>query len=302
MKFEVTILGSSSATPIFNRHPTSQLVNVHDTFVLIDCGESTQMQLLRYGIKPGKIQHILISHLHGDHYLGLIGLLSSMNLNGRKEAVFLYGPKGLDQLLELHFSLSCTQIKYPLLFKETKLEKEVIIDMGSFYVETIPISHSIPCTGFKISEKPRSLKLKKQIVQDLNIPIELLAGIKEGNDYINPAGEIYKNTDLTEIPSLPRSYAFYSDTKYLPESIDYIKGISTLYHESTFTNEMSERAALTYHSTAEQAALMAMAAGAEKLLIGHFSARYRDLNPILEEALAVFPNTQLAIEGLTFQI
>jgi len=302
LKFEVTILGSSSATPIFNRHPTSQLVNVHDTFILIDCGESTQMQLLRYGIKPGKIEHILISHLHGDHYLGLIGLLSSMNLNGRKESVFLYGPKGLDQLLELNFSLSCTQIKYPLLFKETKLEKEVIIDMDSFYVETIPISHSITCTGFKISEKPRSLKLKKHIVQDLNIPVELLAGIKEGNDYINPAGEIYKNTELTDIPPLPRSYAFYSDTKYLPESICYIKGISTLYHESTFTNEMSERAALTYHSTAEQAALMARAAGAEKLLIGHFSARYRDLNPILEEAMAVFPNTKLAIEGLTFQI
>lgn len=302
MKFEVTILGSSSATPIFNRHPTSQLVNVHDTFILIDCGESTQMQLLRYGIKPSKIQHILISHLHGDHYLGLVGLLSSMNLNGRKEEVFLYGPKGLDQLLDLHFSLSCTQIKYPLHFKETKLEKEVIIDMSSFFIETIPISHSIPCTGFKVSEKPRSLKLKKQVVQDLGIPVELLAGIKEGDDYINGAGELFKNTDLTDLPPLPRTYAFYSDTKYLPESIDNIRGISTLYHEATFTNEMADRAALTFHSTAEQAALMAQAAGAQKLLIGHFSARYRDLIPILEEAVAVFPNTRLAIEGLTFQI
>jgi len=302
LKFEVTILGSSSATPIFNRHPTSQLLNVHDVFILIDCGESTQMQLLRYGVKPGKIQHIMISHLHGDHYLGLIGLLSSMNLNGRKDEIFLYGPKGLDELLDLHFRLSHSELRYPLHFHETRLEQDIILDAPGFYVETIPISHSITCTGFKVTEKPRSLKLRKQIVQELGISVELLPGIKEGNDYVSPTGEIFANADLTELPAAPRCYAFFSDTCYLPERVPSIQGISTLYHEATFTNEMSERAALTFHSTAEQAALMALAAGVGKLLIGHFSARYRDLNPILEEAVKVFPETQLALEGLTFQI
>lgn len=302
MKFEVTILGSSSATPIFNRHPTSQLLNVHDIFLLVDCGESTQMQLLRYGIKPGKIQHILISHLHGDHYLGLVGLLSSMNLNGRKEELFLYGPKGLDTLLKLHFSLSLTELKYPLHFHETRLACELIIDTKSFTVETIPIRHSIPCTGFKFTEKPRGLKLRKEVVKELGIAIELLPGIKEGADYLSPSGTVHPNTSLTEIPAGPRSYAFFSDTMFVPEMADSIRGVSTLYHEATFTSEMLERAGQTFHSTAAQAAQMAIEAGAEKLLIGHFSARYRDLNPILEEAVKVFPETRLALEGLTFQI
>lgn len=302
MKFEVTILGSSSATPVFNRHPTSQLLNVHDTFILIDCGEATQMQLVRYGIKPSKIQYILISHLHGDHYLGLIGLLSSLNLNGRKEEIFLYGPKGLDELLKLHFHLSHTELKYPLHFHETHHIQECIIDAKSFTVETIPLQHSVQCTGFKISEKHRGFKLRKEKITEYDIPLEKLNGIKEGADFLRADGLSVPNAELTELPAPLRSYAFFSDTKYLPEIADSIRGVSTLYHEATFTAEMTERALFTFHSTAGQAAMMAVNAGIENLLLGHFSARYRDLNPILEEALQIFPSSRLALEGLTFQI
>lgn len=302
MKFEVTILGSSSATPVFNRHPTSQLLNVHDTFILVDCGEATQMQLVRYGIKPSKIQYILISHLHGDHYLGLIGLLSSLNLNGRKEEIFLYGPKGLDELLKLHFLLSHTELKYPLHFHETHHAHECIIEEKTFKVETIPLQHSVQCTGFKFSEKHRGRKLRKEKIAEHEIPLEKLNGIKEGDDFLRADGRRIPNAELTDAPAPLRSYAFFSDTKFLPELADSIRGVSTLYHEATFTAEMTERAEFTFHSTAGQAAMMASISGIENLLLGHFSARYRDLNPILEEAVQIFPSSRLALEGLTFQI
>ncbi len=303
MTFEVTILGSSSATPIFNRNPSAQLLNVNEHFYLIDCGEGTQLQLLRYGLKAQRINHIFISHLHGDHYLGLIGLLSSLHLNGRTKAMHLFAPAALLEIIEVQFKYSETELRYPLIFHPTNAEKsQQIFENSDLKVETIILNHRIPCTGFKFVQKKRLRKAIKEKIEEFNIPANAIPNLKRGLDYTDAQGKVFKAADLTREAEEPRSYAYCSDTICSWNYLENIMGVDTLYHEATFMNDMLERASETFHTTALQAGEIAKKAGAKQLIIGHFSARYRDLIPLLEESRTLFTNTQLAIEGQTFSL
>jgi len=303
MKFEVTILGSSSATPIYNRNPTSQVLNINERLYLIDCGEGTQQQMLHFGIKASRIDYIFISHLHGDHYLGLVGLLSSMHLNGRTKALKLFGPVPLKEIIYLQLKYSETELQYPLDFIDTDpVKAAVILDNQYIVVESIPLNHRIDCTGFLFTQKTRNRKLLKDKVEELNIPVEYFTALKKGNNYTAPDGTIYKNDTLTSAPEAPKSYAYCSDTLYSEQYFKQISNATLLYHESTFLNDMLERAQSTHHTTALQAAQVAINTHAKKLLLGHFSARYKSLNELLEEAQSIFPETELAIEGKTFII
>jgi len=303
MKFEVTILGSSSATPIYNRNPTSQALNINERLYLIDCAEGTQQQMLHFGIKASRIDYIFISHLHGDHYLGLVGLLSSLHLNGRTKPLTIFAPAPLKEIINLQLKYSETELQYTIDYIDTQPDKaKVILDNQDITVETIPLDHRIACTGFLFKQKRRNRKLIKERIEELNIPVEYYTAIKKGADYTAPKGAIYKNDTLTLAPEEPRSYAFCSDTLYNEMYFKQISNVSLLYHESTFLNDMLERAQSTFHTTALQAAQVALKTGAHKLLLGHFSARYKTLNEILEEAQTVFPEAELAIEGRTFVI
>lgn len=303
MRFEVTILGSSSATPIYNRNPTAQLLNCNEKFYLIDCAEGTQQQLIRFGLKASRIDHIFISHLHGDHYFGLIGLLSSMHLNGRIKPVHIFGPAAIREILELQFKHSDTTLKYELVYHITNsVRPEIIFENADLTVETIILNHRIPCTGFRFTEKKRLRKLLIDKLEAEQVAVELYPLLKRGLDLTLPDGNLLKNEDYTTDSADPKSYAYCSDTLYDESYFDSIKGCDTLYHEATFLHEMLERANETHHTTALQAAQVAQIVGAKKLLIGHFSSRYKTLNELLEEAQSVFESTSLAIEGMTFQI
>ncbi len=303
MKFEVTILGSSSATPIFNRNPTAQVLNINEHLYLIDCGEGTQQQMLRFDIKASRIDYIFISHLHGDHYLGLVGLLSSMHLNGRKKTLYLFGPPHLMEIIDLQLKYSETTLHFPLEFKQTHTRNpEVIVNNNDIIVETIPLNHRIETTGFIFREKKRLRKLRKEIIEELQIPVPYFTALKKGADYTSETGQVYKNQDLTIDSDEPKSYAYCSDTLYGEQYFAQIANATLLYHESTFLNEMLDRANDTFHTTALQAGDVALKTNAKRLLIGHFSARYKTLNELLDEARSVFPATELAIEGRTFYI
>lgn len=303
MKFEVTILGSSSATPIFHRNPTSQILNINDRLLMIDCGEGTQQQMLRYGIKYHKIDYIFISHLHGDHFFGLIGLLSSMNLNGRKKTLKLFGPKNLLDILDLQFKYSDTHISFPLDFTPVNQSlSELIYENSDFSVQTIVLNHRIPCSGFIVREKQRLRKVIKEKIIELDIPAAYIPLIKKGVDFTDKAGNIHKAIDLTTEADRPKSYAYCSDTVCDWSYTHLLENVDTLYHETTFLHDMLDRAKATFHTTALEAGEIAKKVNAKKLLIGHFSARYRDLSPLLIEARSVFPETFLANEGETFII
>ena len=303
MKFEVTILGSSSATPIYNRNPTSQVLNINERLYLIDCGEGTQQQMLHFGVKASRIDNIFISHLHGDHYLGLLGLLSSMHLNGRTKPLNLFGPAPLKEIIEIQLKYSETILQYTINYVNTVPDKpHVILDSPDIIVETIPLNHRIPCTGFLFKQKKRNRKLLKEKIEEFNIPIEYYTALKKGVDYTAPDGTVHKNDTLTSAPEEPKSYAYCSDTIYSETYFEQIKNADLLYHESTFLNDMLERAQSTYHTTALQAGQVALKTNAKKLLLGHFSARYKTLTELLDEAKTVFPNSELAVEGKTFII
>lgn len=303
MKFEVTILGSSSATPIFNRNPTAQALNINERLYLIDCGEGTQQQLLRFDIKASRIDYIFISHLHGDHYLGLVGLLSSLHLNGRSKPLYIYCPEPLKEIIELQFKYSETTIQYPIEYTFTDPAKPVLlIENQDIIIESIPLDHRIACTGFLFRQKKRLRKLIKEKIEAMNIPIEYYSRLKKGEDYTDAKGKLYKNDELTIDSDRPRAYAYCSDTLYNENYFNQIEGADLLYHEATFMHQMLDRAMETHHTTAYQAADVAVKTNAQKLLIGHFSARYKTLNELLDEARAVFPETELAIEGKTFLI
>jgi ribonuclease Z len=303
MKFEVTILGSSSATPIYNRNPTSQALNVNDRLYLIDCGEGTQQQMLRFDIKASRIDHIFISHLHGDHYLGLVGLLSSMHLNGRKKELKLFGPEHLLEIINLQLKYSETTLQYPIEFTITNADRaEVIVDNEDVIVETIPLDHRIACTGFLFREKKRQRKLLKDKLEELQVPVQYYTALKKGKDYIAEDGAVYKNDTLTIDSEQPKAYAYCSDTIFNPQYFQQINNVNLLYHEATFLHNMLDRAGETFHTTALQAAQIAAQTQAKKLLIGHFSARYKNLEELLDEAKSFFPATELAIEGRTFAI
>lgn len=303
MKFEVTILGSSSATPVLYRNPTAQLLNCNERYYLIDCAEGTQQQLIKFGIKAAKIDYIFISHLHGDHYFGLIGLLSSMHLNGRVKPLHIFAPVAIQEILALQFKHSDTQLKYELVFFAIDpVTPTVIFQNSDVTVETIILNHRIPCTGFKFTEKKRLRKLLVDKLEAVQVPIDLYPLLKRGADLTLPGGDILRNIDFTTDSAVPKSYAYCSDTLYDESYFECIKGCDTLYHEATFLHEMIDRAKETHHTTALQAGQIAQLVGAKQLLIGHFSSRYKTLHQLLDEAQSVFPNTNLALEGTTYQI
>jgi ribonuclease Z len=303
MRFEVTILGSSSATPIYNRNPSAQVLNINERLYLIDCGEGTQQQMLRFDIKISRIDHVFISHLHGDHYLGLVGMLSSLHLNGRIKPLKLFCPEPLKEIIELQLKYSDTTLKYPVEYIFTNAAKaEVILENTDIIVETIPLEHRIPCTGFLFRQKKRLRKIIKEKIEDLHIPVEYYSAIKKGKDYFSPSGDLVLNKDITIEPKEPRMYAYCSDTLYNSSYFAQINRADLLYHEATFMQNMADRALETHHTTTVQAAEVAVITQAKKLLIGHFSARYKTLNELLEETRSVFPATELAVEGKTFVI
>ncbi|MBK7850698.1 MAG: ribonuclease Z [Bacteroidetes bacterium] len=303
MIFEVGILGSSSATPIYQRHPTAQVINFHERFFLVDCGEGTLIQMNRYKIKFHRINHIFISHLHGDHYLGLLGLISTMHLQGRASTLHIYGPRDLKEIIDIQLKYSETILRYPVEFHEVDSRNSTILfEDDDVRVETIILSHRIPCTGFLFSEKPRQRKLKKDKLSLYKVPVTAYNDLKAGHDFVAEDGKIIPNSSLTTDPRKPRKYAFCSDTIFDERLVGIVKGVDLLYHEATFLSDKADRARETFHSTAEQAGLIAKKAGVKRLIIGHFSARYKNLYPLLEEAKAVFPETTLALEGDRFTI
>lgn len=303
MKFEVTILGNSSSTPIFNRNPSAQLLNINEKYVLVDCGEATQNQLLHFGLKANRIDQIFISHLHGDHYLGLVGLLSSLHLNGRTKPIDIFGPSELMEIMDIQFKHSQTELKYPVNFRATRSDKpEKIFQNYDFIVESFPLDHRIPCTGFKFSEVQRLRKIIKSKIEELSIPTEMIPLIKKGHHFTDKQGKIHLSEDLTTEAEKPKVYAYCSDTVCSWNYLKSIENVDLLYHESTFMHDMVSRAEETFHTTALQAGQIAAKAKVRKLLIGHFSARYKDLEPLLDEAKTAFPETLLAIEGKTFEV
>lgn len=303
MRFDITILGSSSATPIYNRNPTAQILNSNDHYILIDCGEGTQQQMLRNGIKAQKIDNIFISHLHGDHYLGLVGLVSSLHLNGRTKALTIFGPPPLKEIFDINFKYSETTLRYPLIFKNTQNQySEIIFENNDVFVETIILEHRIPCTGFKFTQKKRLRKIIKEKAEELEIPVSYIPLIKRGAEFQDKTGKVHSSEELTTEADEPRSYAYCSDTICNWQYLETITGVNTLYHEATFLDDMADRAKETFHTTAKEAAEIALKAGAKQLLLGHFSARYKELEPLLQEAKEIFPNSRLALEGQTFQI
>ena len=303
MKFEVLILGNSSATPMFDRHPTAQIINFNEQIFLIDCGEGTQMQLHRYGVKSNKISHIFISHLHGDHYLGLVGLLSSMNLHGRYSDLHLYGPAPLIDIINLQLKYSETYLQYNLIFHPTNTEnEELIFQNNTISVKSFPLKHRIPTTGFRFDEAPRNASLIREKIEHLNIPTVFFPQLKKGIDCVDMDGTVYKALELTKPAPVSRSYAYCSDTRAFESYVSSIQNVDLLYHESTFMHELQARAIETFHSTCLEAALVAKQVGAKKLLLGHYSARYRELTPLLEEAKLEFVNSELSFEGNWYNV
>ena len=301
--FNVLILGSSSASPTLHRNPTSQLINIDEQYYLIDCGEGTQLQLRKHKIKFQRIHHIFISHLHGDHYLGLMGLVQTFHLLGRTSPLNLYGPKDLKTILDVHLKYSKSNLSYDIIFHETKIDSsKVIFENDKVKISTIILKHRVPCTGFLFKEKSKPRKINVNAVKTYNVPKYALNDIKEGADFIVENGKTILNKQLTYDSSPSFSYAFCSDTMYNEEIIPIIKGVDLLYHESTFIEEHSDKAKRTYHSTAKQAATIALKSKAKHLIIGHFSNRYADLDILLDEARTVFKKTELALEGCQFKI
>lgn len=302
-RFEVLILGNSSATPMYGRHPTAQIVNFNEQLFLIDCGEGTQMQLFRYGIRSNKISHVFISHLHGDHYLGLVGLLSSQHLMGRRADLHLYGPPPLKEILDLQFKHSDTQLRYRLIFHPTRTDGvDVLFETPALKISSFPLKHRIACTGFRFDEGKRAVTLNGDEAERLAIPMSYRKLLKRGIDYVDADGQVHRAIDLT-FPAPPsRSYAYCSDTVMTDEYFGAIKGVDLLYHESTFLHDMVDRAKETFHTTSLEAAQVARTVQAKKLLLGHYSARYKDLQPLLDESRTVFTETFLSEEGKWFLV
>jgi ribonuclease Z len=301
--FELLILGSSAATPTLNRHPTSQLLNIADRYFLIDCGEGTQMQLRKHKVRFQSINQIFISHLHGDHFYGLPGLLASMHLLGRTNDLTIYGPKELQPIIELIHQHSDTYLNYDLKFVQTQHNfKELIFEDEKVEVYSLPLKHRIPTTGYLFKEKPLSRNIDKFKLSKMNVSFAEIHKLKQGLDAIDNYGNIIQNELLTLDPPKQRSYAFCSDTKFFEKLALDIKNVDLLYHESTFLEDKKDRAKQTFHSTAKDAAQIAVLSNANKLLLGHFSARYVNLDDFLTEARSVFQNCELAIEGNKFLI
>lgn len=296
------ILGCYSATPRILSNPTSQVLDINNHLFLIDCGEGTQVELRRHKIKFFRIKHIFISHLHGDHVYGLVGLISSFKMLKREAPLHVYGPKGIKEFITVQLRLSNSWTDYPLHFHELSSDKpEVIFEDDKAKVTTIPLQHRIYCNGFLFEEAPKERKLNLGAALNMNVEKAYYRSIKKGKDYISSDGTVIPNALLTYDPESSKSYAFCSDTKYDEVKIPQLKNVTALYHESTFLDSHEHLCDFTGHSTAKQAAKLAQKANAEQLILGHYSTRYSDPTIFLEEAATIFKNTHLAKDGKVFE-
>lgn len=297
----VTILGNNSALPAFDRHPTAQLVTLDDQLFLVDCGEGTQVQLSRYRIRWGRINYIFISHMHGDHYFGLPGLINSMGLLNREHELHLFAPEPLKGILDLQLSAAGTQLPYTLHFHPLEHEGE-LVKTDRFRVSCFTTLHRIPCWGFKFEQVKAPRKVNPEKARVHQVPSSFFDRLKTGEDYTSQSGERINNELVTDPGPRPKSYAYSADTVFDEELINKVSGVDLFYHETTYLKELEERAIARFHATTVQAATIACRAKVGRLLIGHFSSKYDKLDIFEQEAREVFANTDLAIEGVTYRV
>jgi ribonuclease Z len=304
VKFELTILGCGSAVPTVQRNAAAQVLHVQERHFLIDCGEGTQQQSRRFKIPYTKINHIFISHLHGDHFFGLIGLLSSLSLQDRRVDLHVYADKRLQEIIECQLRLMRCRLCYPLHFHPLGREVQLLYEDKAVTVHAFPLKHrpEAPACGFLFTERPRERHIIRAMTDAFKVPVAFMHRLKRGEDFITPEGEVIANARLTKDPPAPRSYAYMTDTLFSPSHAEYVRGVHLLYHEATYGDEFIRLARKTFHSTAGEAAQIAQLAGAGRLLLGHFSSRYPDPSPLLEQARSLFPETFLCEDGAVFDL
>ena len=299
--FSITILGNNSAVPAHHRHPTAQVLQTADHTFLIDCGEGTQMQMNAYKIRRSKISHVFISHLHGDHYFGLIGLMTSLALNHRSMDLHIFSCEPLREILEKQLQVASAVLPYQVHFHILKRE-EVIFEDDSIQVESFKVDHRIECWGFLFREKKNLRKINPEKVEAYGIPSSFFDRLHSGEDYISEEGRVIANEELTVPATSPRSYAFCADTRYYEPIIEKVKGVDLLYHEATYLQGQEDKAYSRFHATSLQAGMIAKRAEVKKLILGHFSSMYEDLGAFKTEASSVFQNVEIAQEGTCFLI
>lgn len=301
--FKIYILGCGSALPTMRHNPSSQIVELRGKQFMIDCGEGTQLQLRRSKIRFTKLGHVFISHLHGDHCLGLLGMISTFGMLGRTAPLHVFAAAEYEELFRRELDFFCQRIEYEVVYHPINPNVgEVIFEDRSMTVSTIPLSHRVPCCGFLFREKPGLPHIRRDLIDMYGIPTSQINNIKNGIDWVSPDGETIPAARLTTAAEPPRSYAYCSDTRYNPGIAEMVKGVSCLYHEATYSSDDQARAEMHFHSTAGEAATTARDAGAGKLIIGHYSQRYKNEDALLEEARKIFPNTELATENAQFNI
>jgi ribonuclease Z len=300
---KLTILGSSSALPTSERYPSAHVLNAHERLFLIDCGEGTQMQLRKNRIRFTRINHIFISHLHGDHVFGLYGLLSTFSLMGRVTPLHLYAPENYDKILRSHLNDFDIHLSFEIDFVPLSGKDPILIlDDKYVTVTSFPLQHRVPSYGFLFREKNPGRNIIRECIIKYQIPLVRIAAIKKGEDFITGDGVTIPNEEITLPSPKELSYAYCSDTRYFKRLASFVRGVTLLYHEATFDKSKEELAAVTFHSTTLEAAKTALDAGAGRLIIGHFSSRYRDINPLVEESRTIFPETYPAIDGKSFMV
>lgn len=301
--FKIHILGCGSALPTLKHNASSQLIEMRGKCFMVDCGEGSQMQFRRSHIHFSKLNAIFISHMHGDHCFGLMGLLSTLGMLGRTSKLRIYAPKDYEPLFRQQVEFFMQTMEYEMEMIPVDTEKQqVIYEDHSLTVETVPLQHRVPCCGFIFREKPTLPHIRRDMIDYYGIPVSQINNIKNGADWTNEDGDVIPNARLVQPADTPRSYAYCSDTRFMPALKEQVKGVTVLYHESTYTAEQEDRAKIYYHCTARQAATIAAGAGVGTLLLGHYSARYNDEQVLLEEAKAVFPNSILTQEGMVFDV
>lgn len=299
----LTILGNNSAIPAHGRHPTAQIVEIKEQLFLVDCGEGTQIQMQKFNIRKKRINYIFISHLHGDHYFGLIGLITSMGLLGRTNTLTIYSPPELQKIIELILSVGPTLLPFPLVFESIAAnEARTLLDTEQYTVSCFPVEHRIQCHGFLFKLKEGERKLLPEECKAHGLPTSYFNALKKGADYIKKDGSLVKNEWVTINGAPEKKYAYCADTIFTESFLSHIRNVDLLYHESTFLKEDSEKANARFHSTAEQAATIALKAGAKKLLLGHYSSRYLELDDFYNEAKETFSNVEASVEGTTYEV
>jgi ribonuclease Z len=297
----VTILGNNSAIPAFDRHPTSQVVTLDDHLFLIDCGEGTQTQMNKYKIRRSRINHIFISHLHGDHYFGLIGLITSMSLLGRHQDLNLYGPAQLIDIFNMQLQVADTQLSYNLIFHPLQ-EEGLLVKENRFEISCFRVQHRIECWGFIFRQVRPPRRVNAEKARLAAVPAAFFDRLKWGENYETQEGVIILNSSVTDQAPAPLSYAYSADTIFHMELAEKVRGVNMLYHESTYLKDLEDRATKRFHSTTHQAATIAKTAAVKRLIIGHFSSKYDKLDDFIKEAREVFPNTDLGLEGVSYLV